>query len=69
MDALFIDEGFGSLDSKSNSVVIEVLNNLSGKNKLVGLISHREEIINSISNQIKVTKDRNGSHIEIDTGF
>ena len=69
MDALFIDEGFGSLDSKSNSVVIEVLNNLSGKNKLVGLISHREEIINSITNQIKVTKDRNGSHISIDTGF
>ena len=69
MDALFIDEGFGSLDSKSNSSVIEVLNNLSGKNKLVGLISHREEIINSISNQIKVTKDRSGSHIEIDTGF
>jgi exonuclease SbcC len=69
MDALFIDEGFGSLDSKSNSVVIEVLNTLSGKNKLVGLISHREEIINSIPNQIKVTKDRSGSHIEIDTGF
>ena len=69
MDALFIDEGFGFLDSKSNSTVIEVLNNLSGKNKLVGLISHREEIINSISNQIKVTKDRSGSHIEIDTGF
>ena len=69
MDALFIDEGFGSLDSKSNSVVIEVLNSLSGSNKLVGLISHREEIINSISNQIKVSKDRNGSHIEIDTGF
>ena len=69
MDALFIDEGFGSLDSKSNSVVIEVLNSLSGKNKLVGLISHREEIINSIPNQIKVSKDRNGSYISIETVF
>ena len=69
MDALFIDEGFGSLDSKSNSVVIEVLKKLSGRNKLVGLISHREEIINSITNQVKVTKNRSGSHIEIDTGF
>ena len=69
MDALFIDEGFGTLDEKSNNAVIEVLNNLSGKNKLVGLISHREEIISSIQNQIKVTKSRSGSNLEIDLGF
>lgn len=69
MDALFIDEGFGSLDNNSNDMVIEVLKNLSSNNKLVGLISHREELIANIPAQIKVTKNRNGSHLEIDTGF
>ena len=69
MDALFIDEGFGSLDSKSNDMVIDVLNSLSGKNKLVGLISHREELISNISAQIKVTKKREGSDLKIDLGY
>ena len=69
MDALFIDEGFGSLDSKSNDMVIDVLNSLSGKNKLVGLISHREELIANISAQIKVTKKREGSDLKIDLGY
>ena len=43
MDALFIDEGFGTLDKKSIDNAMDILMNLSGKNKLVGIISHREE--------------------------
>lgn len=68
MDALFIDEGFGTLDRKSIDSAMDILINLSGKNKLVGVISHREELIENIPQQIRVKKAKDGSHIEIDKG-
>lgn len=68
MDALFIDEGFGSLDRKSIESAMDILLNLSGTHKLVGIISHREELKESIPQQIKVTKTRSGSTIEVDFG-
>ena len=68
MDALFVDEGFGTLDRKSIENAMDILVNLSGANKLVGIISHREELMENIPQQIRVTKTRNGSTIEIDTG-
>ncbi len=66
MDALFIDEGFGTLDRRSIDSAMDILINLSGKNKLVGVISHREELIDNIPQQIRVKKTRDGSSIEID---
>ena len=69
MDALFIDEGFGTLDRKSMDGAMDILVNLSGANKLVGIISHREELMENIPQQIKVKKEKDGSHIEIDTGI
>jgi exonuclease SbcC len=68
MDALFIDEGFGTLDRKSIENAMDILLNLSGANKLVGVISHREELIENIPQQIRVRKTREGSVIEIDRG-
>ena len=68
MDALFIDEGFGTLDKKSIDSAMDTLLNLSGSNKLVGVISHREELIENIPQQIKVTKGKNGSKVMIETG-
>ncbi len=69
MDALFIDEGFGTLDKKSIESAMDILINLSGANKLVGIISHREELMNNISQQIKVTRKKNGSDISIELGL
>lgn len=69
MDALFIDEGFGTLDSNSIESAMEILFSLSGRNahKLVGIISHREEL-QRIPQKIQVTKDKKtGSSIEIIT--
>ena len=63
MDALFIDEGFGTLDKKSIDNAMDVLLNLSESNKLVGIISHREELIENIPQQIVVTKGKDGSHL------
>ena len=69
MDALFIDEGFGTLDKRSNDTVMDTLLNLSGSNKLVGIISHREEFIENIPQQIKVSKGKDGSKVTIETGI
>jgi len=69
MDALFIDEGFGTLDRKSMEGAMDILVQLSGANKLVGIISHREELMENIPQQIKVRKTKEGSKIEIETGF
>ena len=68
MDALFIDEGFGTLDRKSIENAMDILLNLSSTNKLVGIISHREELKENIPQQIKVTKTRSGSSIDVDLG-
>ncbi len=65
MDALFIDEGFGTLDRKSIDNAMGILLNLSGSNKLVGIISHREELMESIPQQIYVKKEKDGSRIEV----
>ncbi len=65
------DEIFGedTLDRKSIDSAMDILINLSGANKLVGVISHREELIENIPQQIRVTKTKDGSHIDIDTGI
>ncbi len=69
MDALFVDEGFGTLDRKSIDSAMEILMNLTGSNKLVGIISHREELMENIPQQIKVRKTRDGSQIAIEYGL
>lgn len=69
MDALFIDEGFGTLDRRSMESAMDILINLSGKNKLVGIISHREELKENIPQQIRIRKYKDGSQITIDTGI
>ena len=66
MDALFVDEGFGTLDRKSIESAMDILLNLAGKNKLVGIISHREELMENIPQQIVVTKTKKGSNIKIE---
>ncbi len=69
MDALFVDEGFGTLDRKSIDSAMEILVNLTGSNKLVGIISHREELMDNIPQQIKVRKTKDGSRITVECGL
>lgn len=56
LDTMFIDEGFGSLDSESLSQAIKVLNSLTEKNKLIGIISHVNELKENIDKQIQIIK-------------
>ena len=69
MDALFVDEGFGTLDRKSMDNAMDSLTGLSSVNKLVGIISHREELMENIPQQIKVKKTKDGSSITIENGI
>lgn len=68
MDALFIDEGFGTLDKKSMEEAFDILMGLSGKHKLVGIISHRDEM-KEIPQKLCVEKTKTGSHITVETAW
>ena len=57
LDTMFIDEGFGSLDSESLAQAIKVLSQLSQGNKLIGIISHVDELKEKIDKQIQITKN------------
>lgn len=57
LDAMFIDEGFGSLDEDSLTQAIQILCALSNGNRMVGIISHVAELNAKIDKKIIVTKD------------
>ena len=66
LDTLFIDEGFGSLDGETLQQALSALLDLTQGNRLVGIISHVEQLKERIDQQIVVRKDRvGGSHAEI----
>ncbi len=67
LDTMFVDEGFGSLDDESLKSAINVLQNLAGDHRLVGIISHVNELENKIDKIVRVTKDeRKVSRVTID---
>ncbi len=68
LDTMFIDEGFGTLDDDALQKAVQVLQRLTGSQKLIGIISHVPELKERIDRQIQIKKDRNGgSHIQIRT--
>lgn len=69
IDSLFIDEGFGSLDSESLNQALNILSDLSSNDKLVGVISHVSELMSRIDNKILVNKTNVGSIVNIETTF
>src|SRR5690606_25722247 len=61
----FIDEGFGTQDTESVNIVFETLNSLYKENRIVGIISHVEELKERIPAALQITKtDEHGSLIE-----
>lgn len=61
IQAMFIDEGFGSLDETALENAIQLLQQLSGQNCMVGIISHVSALAERFDAQIRVEKTPNGS--------
>ncbi|WP_029232318.1 AAA family ATPase [Butyrivibrio sp. VCB2006] len=60
IDTMFVDEGFGTLDSDSLELAYNALAGLTEGNRLVGIISHVTELKEKIDKQIVVTKEKSG---------
>ncbi len=60
IDSLFIDEGFGTLDKNTLETVIATLETLQSQGKMIGIISHVENLKERIPTQIMITKKSNG---------
>ncbi len=66
IDALFIDEGFGSLDSDTLDTALYVLNQLTEGSCLVGIISHVGRLEESIPQKIRVRNNGGGSRLQFE---
>ncbi|KQZ70468.1 AAA family ATPase [Nocardioides sp. Root151] len=65
LDTLFVDEGFGSLDSDTLDDVMDTLDTLRDGGRVVGVVSHVAEMRSRIPTQLRVAKDRTGSSVTI----
>ena len=65
LDTLFIDEGFGSLDSESLDLAIRTLIDLQSSGRMIGVISHVAELKEQIPLRIDISAGRLGSSVKL----
>ena len=65
LDAMFIDEGFGSLDENLLSLAMQMLTKLADGSRLIGVISHVAELREAIPSQIVISKTESGSTLTL----
>jgi DNA repair protein SbcC/Rad50 len=65
IEALFVDEGFGSLDDQTLEEVMTVLDGLREGGRMVGIVSHVAELRQRVPAQVRVRKGRAGSHLDV----
>lgn len=63
LDAMFIDEGFGSLDSECINDAMNILQSIQKSHGLVGIISHVEKLTEIIPTRLEVVTSADGNHI------
>lgn len=68
LDTLFVDEGFGSLDAETLDHVMDTLDSLRDGGRVVGVVSHVEEMRDRIPAQLRVVKGRGGSSLSVHAG-
>ncbi|MEV6322624.1 AAA family ATPase [Nocardia sp. NPDC051787] len=64
LDTLFIDEGFGGLDADSLDAVMDVLDELRAGGRVVGVVSHVDEMRQRIPSRLHVLRGRTGSRLQ-----
>jgi exonuclease SbcC len=64
LDTLFIDEGFGSLDADALDAVMGVLDDLRSGGRVVGVVSHVDEMRQRIPSRLHVIRGASGSRLE-----
>ncbi|MEU2175880.1 SMC family ATPase [Nocardia sp. NPDC019219] len=64
LDTLFIDEGFGGLDADTLDAVMGVLDDLRAGGRVVGVVSHVDEMRQRIPSRLHVLRGRDGSHLQ-----
>jgi len=65
LNAMFIDEGFGSLDTDVLELAVRTLSEMAGTDRIIGIISHVTELRERIDTQIQVEKTTRGSKIRL----
>lgn len=65
LDAMFIDEGFGSLDAEVLELSIRTLSDMADGNRIIGIISHVADLRERIDKQVRVEKTHSGSKIRL----
>ena len=65
LDSLFLDEGFGALDPETLEVVVDAIEQLGGDGRMVGVITHVQELAIRLPARIEVEKSPRGSRLRI----
>ena len=65
LNTMFIDEGFGSLDAESLDLVMETLDSLRGEGRVIGVVSHVDELRQRIPARLRVRRSATGSSVEM----
>lgn len=65
IEALFIDEGFGTLDNRSIGDAMEILDSVQKHSGVIGIISHVEVLEENIPTQLEVVKTEKGSYVRM----
>ena len=62
LDAIFVDEGFGTLDPEALDLAVRALIDLQRGGRMVGIISHVPELKERVEARLEVTRGKDGSH-------
>jgi DNA repair protein SbcC/Rad50 len=68
LESLFLDEGFGTLDSETLEVVVNAIEQLGGEERLVGVITHVPDLAERLPVRLEVTKSPRGSVVSKSVG-
>jgi DNA repair protein SbcC/Rad50 len=67
LEAIFLDEGFGTLDPESLDTVATTIERLGTSGRMVGIVTHVRDLAQRVPVRFEITKIGNRSHVEMVT--